>query len=162
MITICNQHQTLVQLNKRGNYKMPWKIVDALPQEKKFCVHAMISELSWRQIIAQIFCVSCSVSIQTQTPLLSDKMIMQSICRWPIESCQNMKRSWSWTFFSSWSGITLDIAFWYWSVSVRRSSPQKWKCACDKVTKKRFAFEYEFSLNPILHLNSKLCIMCMI
>ena len=55
MITICNQHQTLVQLNKRGNYKMHWKIIDDKPQEKKFCVRAMISELSWRQIIALIF-----------------------------------------------------------------------------------------------------------
>ena len=55
MISICNQHQTLVQLNKRGNYKMRWKIVDAKPQEKKFSVRAMISELLWRQIIAWIF-----------------------------------------------------------------------------------------------------------
>ena len=55
MITICNQHQTLVQLNKHGNYKMRWKIIDAKPQEKKFCICAMISELSWRQIIAWNF-----------------------------------------------------------------------------------------------------------
>ena len=31
--------------------KMRWKIVDTKPQEKKFCVHAMTSELSWRQMM---------------------------------------------------------------------------------------------------------------
>ena len=34
MITICNQHQTSVLLNKRGKYKMRWKIGNAKPQEK--------------------------------------------------------------------------------------------------------------------------------
>ena len=46
MITICNQYQTLVQLNKRGNYKMRWKIVHTKPQEKKFCVRAIVDWLA--------------------------------------------------------------------------------------------------------------------
>ena len=49
---------------------------------------------------------------------------MQSIFRWPIESCvTSVKRSWSWTFFNSWSDIALEVAFWY--LSVRCSWPQK-------------------------------------
>ena len=35
---------------------MRWKIVNAKPQEKKFCVRAMISELSWRQISTNFSC----------------------------------------------------------------------------------------------------------
>ena len=38
---------------------MRWKIVDAKPQEKNFCFRAMISELSWRQIIARIVSCKC-------------------------------------------------------------------------------------------------------
>ena len=42
---------------------MRWKIVNVKPQEKKFCVRAMISELSWRQIIAQIFNITCCYTL---------------------------------------------------------------------------------------------------
>ena len=72
MITICNQHQTLAQLNKRWNYKMRWKIVDAclnhrqMTGEKVLRPRAMISELSWRQIIAQIFHVKSRLHIGRQ------------------------------------------------------------------------------------------------
>ena len=34
---ICNQHQTLVQLNKHGNYNKRWKIVEAKPQGSRKC-----------------------------------------------------------------------------------------------------------------------------
>ena len=48
---------------------------------------------------------------------LSDKMLMQSVFRRPIESCvMSVKCSWNWTFFKLWSGIVLKIAFWYQSI----------------------------------------------
>ena len=62
--------------------------------------------------------MSCSVSIQTQRHVpLSDKMLMQSVFRWPIESCVMSEiHSWSLTCFNSWSSITLRIAFCYWFI----------------------------------------------
>ena len=47
----------------------------------------------------------------------SDKMLMQSIFRWPIESCvTSVYRSWSWTFFNSCCDIAFEVAFWYRSI----------------------------------------------
>ena len=55
--------------------------------------------------------MSCSVFIQTPTPLLA---IKRSCRAWPIESCvTSVYRSWSWTFFNSCSDIALEVAFWY-------------------------------------------------
>ena len=43
----------------------------------------------------------------------SDKTFMPSVFRWLIESrVTSLKRSWSWTFFNSYSDIALEVAFW--------------------------------------------------
>ena len=42
---------------------------------------------------------------------------MQSVFRWPIESCvMSVYRSWSWTFFSSCSDIAFEVVFCYRSI----------------------------------------------
>ena len=58
---------------------MRWKIIDAKPQEKKFFVHSMISELSWRQIIAQIFCEM--LGLPGPWPFLYHEMVDPSFWR---------------------------------------------------------------------------------
>ena len=70
------------------------------------------------EYILERFAMSCSVFIQTLTPLLAIlKTLMLNVFRWPIESCvTSVKRSWSWTFFNSCSDIALEVAFWYQSI----------------------------------------------
>ena len=69
----------------------------------------------------------------------SDKTLMRSVFRWPIESCvTSVYRSWSWTFFNSCSDIALEVAFWYRSIGKTLLTSKKRKCACDKAIKKRY------------------------
>ena len=68
----------------------------------------------------------------------------------------SVKRSWSWTFLNWWSGIALGVVFWYRSVC-KTLITLKQKCTWDKAMKKRFAFEYEFSLNLIPKVYACVC-----
>ena len=81
------------------------------------------------------FAMSCSVFIQTPTPLLVIKR--SCIFRWPIESCvTSVYRSWSWNFFQlmlryrSWGSVLISI------YRLDAHDLKKRKCACDKAIKK--------------------------
>ena len=124
-----------------------WKIYGSKIYSKHFTGRVWISSgLSWVHTwTLSIFFSTLSDELQRfhsdSTLRLSNKTLMQSVYRQPIESCvMSVKQSWSWTFFNSWSSITLGIAFWYQS-SDRRSWPQKQKCPCERAMKKRLAFE---------------------
>lgn len=101
---------------------------------------------SQTQVFFQWCAMSCSGSIQIQTLLLIGKMLIQSITRWPKESCvTSRKRSWCWTYSTHGAATLLEWCFDI-DLSVRRVWPQKWERICDKaMNKKRFAIEYEFS-----------------
>ena len=55
---------------------MRWKIVNASHRRKSVCIHAMTSELSCRQILAQIFRVSESLS----TPIECSAIGLLTLC----------------------------------------------------------------------------------
>ena len=58
-------------------------------------------------------------------PPIRDKMLMQSIFRWPVESCvMNLKCSWSWTFQLI-EQHSDGIVFWYRSIGQTLITPKK-------------------------------------
>ena len=75
------------------------------------------------------------------TPQFSDKTLMQSIFRWPIQCVMSVKRSWCWTSFNSRSGITHGM-FWYQSIGLTPMASIT-KCTCKRAMKNSLAFAYE-------------------
>ena len=72
---------------------------------------------------------------------------MQSVFRWPIESCvKTVYRSWSWTFFNSCCDIAFEVAFWYRSIG-KTLLTSKTEMRMRQSDKKTLAFEYEFSFS---------------
>ena len=109
--------------------------------------------LDWKNWIhTRILSVFSTLSSELQhfhsdsTPLLSNKTLMQSVSRWPVESCvMCVKRSWSWTWFNSWSSITFGIAFLILIYQTAAHDLKKQKCACEQAMTKLFLFKYESS-----------------
>ena len=107
---------------------------------------------------ASAFCqrwaVSCSASIQTQTPLLSDTTLMQSVFRWPIESnVMSVKRSLEVELFST-HGATSPLSnCFHIDLSDRRPWPQNRKCVCEKAMNNALCLSmnsaYEWSYFPL-------------
>ena len=136
----------------RGSMIIKWigikylnnSICDAIKAKWFWIVHVTFSvfllklnSCSNASVFLSLFVMSWGVFIQTQTPpTASDKTLMQSVFRWPIESCvTSVKRSWSWIFFNSCSDIALEVAIFVSIYRLDAHDLKKWKC--DKVIKKR-------------------------
>ena len=86
-------------------------------------------------------------------------MLMQSVFRWPIESCfTSVKCSYSWTFFQ------LMLRYCFWGsvlISIYRLDALdliKRKCACYKAIKKRLRLSMNSAIEPCFrNANKNLC-----
>ena len=81
---------------------------------------------------------------------LNDKTLVQSVFRWPTESCvMSAKCSWNWTFCNWWSsmgrGITFGTALWYWSIGLMLIT-SKMEMHMQKSNGKSLVFEHESKL----------------